>query len=129
MEIDIFTFSGFIPATWTAWVESEEKSRDAFTLITKSGDVDQGALGLVTVVFEPQSGGYATENLHFKLAHNDDEFILPLEGHGLPPVLKITETNITFQPTLPYVHNCFKSFTIENPCSFPIEYFFSDFDE
>lgn len=113
-------------------MESDRKTnpqgRDVFILETKNGTIDTEDSCLVTVIFEPQFDGNVTWFLHFNIFQNPDEYILPLEGYGLEPSLKIHELNINFAPTLPYVDNYTKTFTIENTCSFPIEYVFSDFD-
>lgn len=59
---------------------------------------------------------------------NPKKHSFKLSGYGLKPTLKISEEEIKFMPTVPYVKNYEKFFSIENVSAFPIEFFLSDFD-
>lgn len=93
-----------------------------------TGSILPGRQGYVEVYFEPQFGGSVKWNLIFSIALNDEEFILPVEGVGLLPSIKLTPHEIMFDPTLPYINNYGKSFCVENKSRFPVEFFFSDYD-
>lgn len=57
-----------------------------------------------------------------------DPLIIPLTGFGLWPYLSVQENHISFDVVLPYPLACEKFFILENTNSFPLEYFYPDFD-
>lgn len=93
-----------------------------------TGVLEPGKESLVDIYFEPQFAGYVTYNLIFKITSNPDEYVVPVEGYGLSPTLKISHEEIIFDACLPYEPNCFKTFNIQNISPFPIEFYFSDYD-
>lgn len=93
------------------------------------GYLEPGEKILLDVYFEPRKSGHFEWKLQITLDQNPEEFPVLLNGDGVKPWLKINEQNLEFVPSLPYSNESVQCFTIENPCSFPIELFLSEFDE
>lgn len=51
-----------------------------------------------------------------------------LIGEGIEPALTISDLLISFDPVLPN-SKLEKSFTIKNPCPFPVEFSVANYDE
>lgn len=106
---------------------SELAFKSVFYLKNAEGLLQPGQSCLLDVYFEPKVEGKCDMwKVILSSEQNDKSRRFRLESSGLEPILKIVE-EIRFEPTVPYVGN-YKFFTIENLSSFPIEFFFSDFD-
>lgn len=114
--------------------QSARKSKDlldkknTFFLKVATGQIYPGKSHLLDVYFAPQSDGCFEVNLAIKIEHNNQQNMIPLKGCGMRSALLITDCLFKFDPILPYTLNCENIFTIENTSSFPVEFYFSDFD-
>lgn len=97
-------------------------------MISKQGTLEVGEQRGIDIFFEPLCGGYVTRDLIFTLSLNPNKYVVSLHGTGVVPQLIIKESDVIFEPTLPYTNNYTKSLKIENASTFPLEFFFSDFD-
>lgn len=67
--------------------------------------------------------------LQLKMMHNPEILTIRLQGQGIEPKLSISEEYINFGALLPHTESAFKRFTISNPCDFPIEFYFTEYDK
>lgn len=83
---------------------------------------------MLDITFEPTDSLYCDWRLKIVIEQSDEQIIVTLNGQGSIPQLKIDSKQLRFEPCRPYETNTVY-FTIENPCSFPVEFYFSDFDK
>lgn len=102
--------------------------REPFFIKQHSGYLDVKQSMLLDVYFEPKHHGLTRYNLKFVIATSNDDYVIPLRGHGFLPHLKINELYNLFDNVLPYTENVEKLLIIKNTTMMPIEFCFSDFD-
>lgn len=105
------------------------RKRPSFFLKNTKFFLKSGKSTLLDIFFEPQWGGKSHGTLTIKMEQNPEDIVIILHGYGLAPKLLFEESSLRFDPILPYTANCEKFFTVENPTSYAIEYFFVDFDK
>lgn len=67
--------------------------------------------------------------LQVKMMHNPEILTLRLQGYGVEPKLIISEDYINFGALLPHAESVFREITISNPCQFPVEFYFTEYDK
>lgn len=104
------------------------RKKPTFFLKNANGILEPGSACVLDVYFEPQYEGDTEWNVVINVNQNPKEVIVHLKGTGLKPTLKISAEEIEFESVLPYVRKCEKYFSIKNVSSFPIEFYFADYD-
>lgn len=135
--LDYKNFRGYVDCDFTAEIElvtCPEKSnmrrkRPAFFLKNSKFSLQSGKSTLLDIFFEPQWGGKSHGTLTIKMDQNPEDIVIMLSGYGMAPKLLFQESSLSFDPILPHTANCEKFFTVENTSSFPVEFFFADFDK
>lgn len=110
-------------------MEKANSCKPAFYCKSTSGTLDVGEKVLLELNFEPTRGGKFKGYLIITIEQNPNKSQLKLKGVGMKPTLKITESRLDFPSTLPYTENVEITFSVENVSPFPVEFFFSDFEE
>ncbi|KAF2897302.1 hypothetical protein ILUMI_08873 [Ignelater luminosus] len=106
----------------------EIRKKPTFFLKDANGILEPGTGCVLDVYFEPQYEGYVEWNVVINVNQNPSKVVVNLKGTGLKPTLKISTEEIEFEPVLPYVRKCEKYFSVKNVSSFPIEFYFADYD-
>lgn len=55
--------------------------------------------------------------------------VVTLLGHGIEYKLRISDLDISFPPTMLFTEVLEKTFTIENTCNYPVEFFWHHLDK
>lgn len=100
-----------------------------FYLRTAYGSLDPHEEFLFDMFFEPIKATEVEWLLTIKVDDNREIFKVKLKGEGMMPELIINEMQLEFDPALPYTSTSTKLLKLENPCTFPVELFFPEFDE
>ncbi|XP_017769815.1 PREDICTED: hydrocephalus-inducing protein-like [Nicrophorus vespilloides] len=126
----IVTNSGNVSCKWTVSIFCPQKKdmRLFFTYNTE-GNLEVGKSQLLELYFQPKFHGKVEWKLVINIEENPDVVTIPLKGYGLQTELVIIEDHLVYEPSLPYCPDNIKSFTITNNSAFPVEFFFSDFDD
>ncbi|PSN36187.1 hypothetical protein C0J52_12906 [Blattella germanica] len=137
---------GLVPCKWQAFLAPLKKSNTkkstqrtiggdsivfvdpAFSIKHEEDIFYPNMVAIVEVFFQPKKSGTSQTNLVLSIDQNPDTFDVIVRGAGIEPCLKIDTVDVNFPPVLPYPEKCEQVFHIENPCPFPVEILFCDFD-
>ncbi|KAL0273824.1 UNVERIFIED_CONTAM: hypothetical protein PYX00_006405 [Menopon gallinae] len=132
---------GWVPATWylSFRLTSREvgymhqsgilDGRDMFHLSTTKGVLFPNESCLLQISFKPEFGGKFSASMMVRVEEGLEEYKVVLTGEAVEARLKISDTVINFGAALPYTMKLFKCFSVQNPCSFPVEFYFPDYDK
>lgn len=100
-----------------------------FYLKTTSGILQPNEEFLFDIFFEPIKSLVIDWVLIITVENSSETFVVHLNGVGIMPELQFSSNNLEFTSALPFTNESIKTIKITNPCSFPIEFYFSDFDK
>lgn len=100
-----------------------------FYLRASSGILEPNEEFVFDVFFEPELETLVERILVIKIENNKEVFHVRLKGEGEMPHLDIDSINLSFTPTLPFSYDSVCKVYVTNPCNFPVEFYFADFDE
>ncbi|CAG2055292.1 unnamed protein product [Timema podura] len=143
----ILSNEGLVTCKWKAHLKYEEKKRKTshmmlrtdkessteiikpeFSINKTSGIITPNDKEIFDIFYQPNKPGHHEVELIFNLFQNNDRVTVLLQGEAQEPVLNISDPDICFDPVLPFPQDYEVCFTIENPCTFPIEFLFPDSD-
>ncbi|VEL07173.1 unnamed protein product [Protopolystoma xenopodis] len=99
-----------------------------FEIVPISGSLDPGEKRNIQIKFVPSEGRIYSERLFIQPLQSVHRICLSCQGEGLEPRLDFSLGMIEFRPVLPECIGDERNVIVTNPCSFPIEFYSSDFD-
>ncbi|KYQ52600.1 Hydrocephalus-inducing protein [Trachymyrmex zeteki] len=120
---------GFINCYWEANILTHKKHEDCpFYLNYKSNVLLSGHSDIINVYFKPRKTCRMEANLKIIVKMGLETQVVTLLGHGIEYKLRISDLDISFPPTMLFTEVLEKTFTIENTCNYPVEFFWHHLD-
>ncbi|KAG5334606.1 HYDIN protein, partial [Acromyrmex charruanus] len=120
---------GFINCYWEANILTRKKYEDCpFYINYKSNLLMPGHSDIINVYFKPRKTCRMEANLKIIVKMGLETQVITLLGHGIEYKLRISDLDISFPPTVIFTEVLEKTFTIENKCNYPVEFFWHHLD-
>ncbi|KYN44368.1 Hydrocephalus-inducing protein [Trachymyrmex septentrionalis] len=120
---------GFINCYWKANILTGKKYKDCpFYINYKSNLLLPGHSDIISVYFKPRKTCRMEANLKIIVKMGLETQVITLLGHGIEYKLQISDLDISFPPTVIFTEVLEKTFTIENKCNYPVEFFWHHLD-
>ncbi|XP_066585112.1 hydrocephalus-inducing protein homolog [Prorops nasuta] len=123
--------TGLEVCNWEAKLLNTRKKGDEmpFFLKTYSGTTVLNQKDIIKVYFQPRKTLYAKATLEFTVKMGLETLSVTLVGRGVQNTLAITDSTISFEPTVPSIKVQEKIFQIENESQHPVECFWHHLDK
>ncbi|XP_004431871.1 PREDICTED: hydrocephalus-inducing protein homolog [Ceratotherium simum simum] len=108
--------------------ESKPATR-IFEIQPTSGVLDPGERSNVQVKFMPKEEKFYSQTMVFQIAQSTQKLTLLLQGQGLQPCLKFSDSVLELGPLLPCSPGDEAEVIVKNPCNFPIEFYCLELDQ
>ncbi|XP_029041388.2 hydrocephalus-inducing protein homolog [Osmia bicornis bicornis] len=124
--------AGLIDCKWEAKLSGTRKKQQEtypFYVQYNSNHIPPGQEEIIRINFKPQQTCYVEAKLKIIVKFSLESQVITLIGCGIEKHLNVIEPDIRFEPIVPFTKIQETIFTIENPCDYPVEFFWHHLDD
>nr|XP_034173204.1 hydrocephalus-inducing protein homolog isoform X3 [Osmia lignaria] len=123
---------GLIDCKWEAKLSGTRKKQQEtypFYVQYNSNHIPPGHEEIIRINFKPQQTCNVEAKLKIIVKFSLESQVITLIGRGIEKHLNVIEPDIQFEPIVPFTKIQETIFTIENPCDYPVEFFWHHLDD